>query len=348
MPAGPIVGHVNLAKGFRGGERQTQLLIQQLADQGWRQRLVTRRGSMLGARCQDIDGLNIVETSSNAVSAARKLRGVDIAHIHEGRAVYAGLLAKLFYGIPFIITRRIDNPFRKSIARNWAYNKASVIAGVSSFIVDQVSDYYPHTTVVNIADAHADLTAASPDGHSIRARYPDKMIAGHIGALVQSHKGQMTIIDAAKMLQDTNPNIHFMLIGSGLDEAMFKQSAEGLANISFEGQVDNVADFLDAFDVFVFPSLKEGLGSTLLDAMCFGLPVVASGVGGIPDIIEDGVNGLLVPPGDVRAFTEALLRVQNDDQLRARMKKENLQKAGQFSAAVMAESYGRLYRGILS
>jgi glycosyltransferase involved in cell wall biosynthesis len=141
--------------------------------------------------------------------------------------------------------------------------------------------------------------------------------------------------------------VQFVLLGEGKDGDEMREMAKGLPNISFEGQVTNVADYLAAFDLFAFPSMMEGLGSTLLDAMCFGLPIVASRVGGIPDIVEDGVNGLLVEPGDASGFAAALERLLGDEELKVQFRTENLRRSDAYSAAAMATSYDQLYGNIL-
>ena len=119
-------------------------------------------------------------------------------------------------------------------------------------------------------------------------------------------------------------------------------------DVEFTGQVTNVDDYLELFDIFVLPSLMEGLGSVLLDAMCFGLPIVASDVGGIPDIIEDGVNGLLVEPDNSASLDAALERLLNDETLREKMRAASLAKADNYSAAAMGASYDKLYRRLLN
>jgi glycosyltransferase involved in cell wall biosynthesis len=110
--------------------------------------------------------------------------------------------------------------------------------------------------------------------------------------------------------------------------------------------VDNVGDWLSSFDVFMFPSLDEALGSTLLDAMQVGLPIVASKVGGIPDVVEDGVNGRLVEPEDAEALYAAIDGLLADDEALAAIRARNIEKSRSFSATRMAEAYETLYREI--
>jgi len=344
----PVICHVNLAGGFRGGERQTQLLIDELAKLGWRQRLVVRRGSPLPGRVLERDRIDVREVHSNPVAAAFAAKGAALVHAHEARALYTGLLANLLYGVPFVGTRRVTNPFNNSRLRDWAYRRAACIAVLSTPIDRLVHERYPAVETVVIPSAHADLAVRHRPDPGFRSQYSGRTIVGHIGALVSPHKGQHNLIDVARQWRQSRPDVLFILVGSGKDESLFKQQAAGLDNVVFTGQVSNVDDYLDLFDVFAFPSLMEGLGSTLLDAMCFGLPIVASRVGGIPDIIEDRVNGLLVEPNDPAALAEALGTLLDDQALQQEMHDANLEKATAYSAARMAASYDALYRKILA
>jgi glycosyltransferase involved in cell wall biosynthesis len=342
-----VVCHINLAQGFRGGERQTQLLIQGLATLGWRQRLVARKGSELPARMAGTDQLQIVEVSSNPVAAGLATRGCQLVHAHEARAIYAGLVGRWLFRIPYLATRRVSKPFSSSPPRDLAYRNAARIVVISRAIGKNVHRQYPDVQCETIPDAHADLASGHRRDPALVEKYRGKIVVGHIGALDHRYKGQRHIIDIAQRWQARHPEVLFVLVGSGKDGAEFQQRAAGLGNLQFTGQLTNVDDYLDSFDIFVFPSLMEGLGSILLDAMCFGLPIVASGVDGIPDIIEDGVNGLLVEPDNPEQLDAALERVLGDKALQQKMRTQNLAKADSYSTQAMAASYNSLYRRLL-
>jgi glycosyltransferase involved in cell wall biosynthesis len=142
-------------------------------------------------------------------------------------------------------------------------------------------------------------------------------------------------------------HVTFVLVGAGPDDGALRAEAAGLANVHFAGQVADVGNYLAAFDVFLYPSRHEGLGSALLDAMAFGLPVVATRVGGIPEIVRSVVNGFLVEPDDIAALAAALLTLEADPDLRARIAAANRAHARGYSAAAMTERYINLYRAIL-
>jgi glycosyltransferase involved in cell wall biosynthesis len=169
-------------------------------------------------------------------------------------------------------------------------------------------------------------------------------IVGHVGALVDAHKGQLQVIELARRLAGRLPDLRTVFVGSGPDEAAFRAAAAGLPNVHFAGHTDAVGDYLGAFDLFIYPSRHEGLGSVLIDALDFGLPVVATAVGGIPEIIGDGQNGILCQPGDIDALERAVLCFHDDATLRLRVANANRRRAAEFSADAMTARYSALYR----
>jgi glycosyltransferase involved in cell wall biosynthesis len=337
------IGHINLAAGYRGGERQTQLLIEGLARNGWRQKLVARRGEPLAKRCRGITGLEIVETSASVMAAGRALSGAGLAHVHQGRSLKAAFLNHLFRGTPYIVTRRVQKGPRDTWLNRLMYRQASCVAVLSSAIGESVrrlgADIEP--IVIPSAASRLDFDQARAD--EIRSQTGAGFLVGHIGALDDSHKGQLQIIQIARDLVIHNREIHFLLIGSGRDESILKREAQGLDNVHFIGQTDNVGDYLAAFDIFIYPSRHEGLGSILLDAMGFGLPVVATDVGGIPDIIENKTNGVLCKVDDIGALSAAVMTLFTDNKLREQMAVANRSKADQYRPEVMTRRYSELY-----
>jgi glycosyltransferase involved in cell wall biosynthesis len=144
-------------------------------------------------------------------------------------------------------------------------------------------------------------------------------------------------------LEVARPEIHFLVLGRGEDEERLKARAAGLGNLTFEGFVDNVADYISSFDLFVFPSRHEGLGSILLDAMRLQVPIVASAVGGIPDLVTGGKDGVLIPPGDAAALHEAILDLHAHPQKRQELVAAATATVARYSPSAMANAYAHLY-----
>lgn len=343
--SGPLT-HLNLARGFRGGERQTELLMRGLAALGWTQRLVCRRGEPLAARCRDVPGLQVVEAGAGVAGAFSALRGAGLVHSHEGRGVQAAWFNRLLRGTPYVITRRVQKVPRGSLLNRRMYGRAAAIVAISEAIRGSLVRLDARLPVTVIPSASGGLPVKLGNVERLRSSFGGDFVVGHVGALDDSTKGQLQIIALARRWQPARPGVRFVLVGSGPDEARFRQAAAGLDNLFFAGQVDNVGDWLAAFDLLVYPSRHEGLGSTLIDALEAGLPVVATAVGGIPEIIRDGENGVLVKPDEPAALEAAVAAFQDDGRLRARVATANRLRAREFSAATMTGRYARLYRDV--
>lgn len=339
--------HINLAKGYRGGERQTELLIRELAQRGLHQGLIVRRGSPMESKLAGVGNLEIASIAKSYVLDAGIARAFDLIHAHDGKGAKLAWMMRLLRGKPYLITRRVDKP--PGMVNRWAYQQAAAVVAVSAAIAELLQTRFSlRESAAVVYDAHADLHSDGDTIARLRNRFAGRFLIGHVGALVNRHKGQLHLIRAARCIADSHPDIQFVLLGAGEDEALLRQEAAGLNNVHFEGFVDNVGDYLAAFDLFAFPSLFEGLGSTILDAFYFGLPVVASRVGGIPEIVIDGENGLLVPPGDEAALMAALLRLYNDDALRMAFSVKARHHAQRHAPARMADEYIRIYQRLLS
>lgn len=340
------VAHVNVARGYRGGERQTELLIRELAERGVEQVLVARRGGPLAARVREL-GFVVRPVSGIPIGVPFALGGVDIVHVHEGRSIYGAYLRALVAGTPYVVTRRVDNPIGDHRLARRAYRRAACVAAVAPQVAAVVRGYDARIRVEVVHSGSSGLRVDPARSAEIRAAYPGKFLVGHVGALDNSQKGQEHIIRVARRLAPTHPDIHFVLVGSGEDEAMLRHQAFGLPNLTFTGFVDNVADYLAAFDLFVLPSNREGIGSILLDAMEHGLAVVASRVGGVPEVVHDGENGILIDPARADQLEAAILKLRASPELRSAYGERGRGLAKHFTAGVMADKYLSLYRSIV-
>jgi glycosyltransferase involved in cell wall biosynthesis len=182
---------------------------------------------------------------------------------------------------------------------------------------------------------------------AIRSRWPGKRLVGQAGRLLR-HKGHDVTVAAARRLAARRPDLQFLLLGDGPRRVELERVVRDLPNVSLLGHVRNIGDYLAALDLFVFPSLTEGLGSSILEAMQAGVPVVASAAGGIPDLIEDGVTGLLVPPGDDAALAAAIAEVTDNPDVGQRLVNAARRRLSEFSPETVSSRYLGLYRQILS
>ena len=142
---------------------------------------------------------------------------------------------------------------------------------------------------------------------------------------------------------------HLAIAGRGEEEGRLRaqSAAAGIdSRVHILGFRDDIPDILAAGDIFAMPSLSEGLPLALVEAMSFGLPVVVARVGGVPEVVTDDVEALLVPPSDAGALASALRRLIDDAELRRRLGDAGRTRAQRdFAIATMADRYERLYRG---
>jgi glycosyltransferase involved in cell wall biosynthesis len=342
----PKIIHVNTARNYRGGERQTELLIRGLASCGVSQALVVRRGGTLGRRMRD-SGAEVREVRGGWLSVARATHDAALIHIHEGRSVYGAYARWLLSDTPYVITRRVNNPIRDHWFAHRAYSHAACVAAVAPQVAEIVRAYDAAISVCVIHSGSSGLAVDIPVSAAIRSRFANKFVVGHIGALDNAQKGQEYIIAVARELQHSHPEVHFMLVGGGDDETMLKTLAAGLSNITFTGFVDNVGDYLAAFNVFVLPSNREGIGSILFDAMEQALPVIASRVGGVPDIVHHDQNGILIDPASPAQLRDAILALRFDASRRRRYGERGQALARDFTAEAMWRKYFALYESLL-
>jgi len=340
------ISHINLAKGFRGGERQTQILLEELSKKGYKQRLVVRKGSQLIDRCKEIKDLKIIQISKPYIFYIKVFKDAKLIHAHETKGLQLAFWANLFFNIPYIVTRRVNNKIKNNFFNKLLYKNASQVVALSLAIKNQIMKIDKNADVKIIPSAYTKLSLDDEKIKILKKEYKDRFIVGHVGALDNSTKGQSYLIKAAKMIEKDYPDIHFLFVGGGKDEKMLKELAKDAKNITFIGFVNDVHNYISIFDIFAFPSLNEGLGSILFDAMKLKVPIVASDVGGIPDIIEDEKSGLLVPPKDAKALKEAILRVYHDKGLRKKLADSAFLSIENFSPTSMCQKYEEIYSSL--
>src|SRR5215208_945759 len=162
-------------------------------------------------------------------------------------------------------------------------------------------------------------------------------------------KGVSTLVAAAGLLED--PSARLLLVGDGPERKVLEKEAKRIGmgdRLHFVGFVahERLPAVLVHADLLVLPSLYEELGTVLLEAMQAALPIVASNIGGIPDVIEDGVNGLLVPPGEPEALARAIDRLLADRDLARRLSEGAQERAKDYDWEVLAERVLRVYQGV--
>ncbi len=174
---------------------------------------------------------------------------------------------------------------------------------------------------------------------------PGVFVVGTVGRLTPV-KGHQCLIEAAKKALAAQPGMVFIFLGDGelMNELKTQATASGINDkIRFLGWRPDVAEIMSTFDVFVLPSLNEGMGKVLVEAMAMGKPVIASCIGGIPDLVTNDENGLLFAPADTEAIAKSIEILYRYPGKRKEMGEKGKTIAMEYSADSMIQKIDRLY-----
>jgi len=178
----------------------------------------------------------------------------------------------------------------------------------------------------------------------------NSLIVGTAGRLVPV-KGPEFLVKASKYIISKYPDTYFMFTGDGPLEQDLKRKALEMGisdNIIFLGWRDDLAKIISIYDIFVLPSLNEGMGRVLVEAMALGKSIVASNVGGIPDLVIHGKNGFLVPPKNPKELAKYIQVLLEDKDKREKMGLAGKEMAYNFTSERMVEKIANLYKKLLT
>ena len=304
-----VVLHLDAGTSFRGGQRQVWLLAAEQQGEGRIVPFVLARSEELLARCR-ADGISCSRWSSPWLPRGLwQLRGhlrrggATIFHAHDARA-HGALRVVLARDqqARLVVHRRIDDAPSKSIFTRWKYRQGRFLC-VSSAVEQVLSDWGIPGSRLQRVPSSLRLPAACPGRVGTAAEGPVQLLA--VGALVP-HKGHDVLLEAMALQPE---ECRLVLLGRGPEEARLRRRAERLGlsgRVRLESSFTHLPTLLEEADLFVHPSRTEGLGTAVLEAMGAGLPVLASRVGGLPELVDDGVTGWLVAPEQPEQLAEAL------------------------------------------
>lgn len=287
-------------------------------------------------------------------------KGINLIHTHGSRANLLGRLGAKWLGIPSLTTvhSSLAHDYLSALSAQIALGIDRLTLPLTSGIIT-VSEYLAKEVTARggrnletIYNGQAPIVFNDPSSSRQQFRLQwgiptDALVLGTIGRLHPT-KGHTTLIKAATQLHLQFPNLHLLLIGDGplrpdLDLEL-KQSA---IPYTLTGYLPQAYEALPAMDLFVLPSVSEGMGLVLLEAMQAGVPIVASAVGGIPEVVRSGQDGLLVPSGDVAALSAACSRLINDPDLAKSLVRSALSYWPRFSIDSMVRETEQVYTRLL-
>ena len=363
-----IVG-VDPERNFGGGETQVLGLTRELIRMGHRAELIcdpegqlAERARVAGITCHPLRIRNAID-----VIAGVRLRRIvsrnhyDVIHFHTARAHALAPYAGGFGGVR-VVTRRMDYPPGRLMGP-YLYNRAvdgvvAISGGVAQALISAGVRQDRITVVFSGIDCDRFTPPTDAQRESARKRFnlgADEIAIGAVGALV-ARKGHRVLIDtivaSLGRLQGTGSRVRCLIAGDGpLREELGARIREVGATeaIALVGPIEDPRELLAALDIFVMPSTQEGLGVAALEAMATGLPVIASRVGGLVEVVEEGVSGLLVGAEAIDALAGRLVELVLNERRRKVLGANGRRRAlEQFSVQAMAVGTLSVYQELLA
>ena len=290
-----------------------------------------------------------------------RAQSIDVVHSHEfDMAVYGAAAAKRAH-VPHVVTMHggitVTKSMKRRIALRWAMRRTNATVAVSAATQKQFAqDLGLDAGAFQVVHNGVPVAVGDPTRVRKEFNFADSDVVILAVGTLERNKGHHLLLEALVRLGGAAAGVPWKLIIAGgrggdqqqpLLEYVRAQGLDGRVHI-VTGRSD-IADLQALASVFAMPSLWEGLPMAVLEAMVAGNAIVASATGGIPEAIDDGRDGVLVPPGDVGRLSEALGRLLADPQRRSQLGSAARARAQrEFVASVMAERYESLYRQALS
>ena len=284
----------------------------------------------------------------------------SIIHAHSGTWLPAAVVKTVLRYPRLMFTdhgRYPPEPRLQAIIERWCYGRTDRSVGVSSAAASYVQEFLGLRQPLTVIPNGVDLAGYRQNREEARARLrtawgvgTDDVLAISIGRLVpvKNHGGLLRAL--ARALPDA-PKLRLAILGAGELEAELREEARALElteHVHFLGYRADIPECLHAADLFVMPSTTEGLPIALLEAMAAGVPVLATRVGGIPEVLGAPPAGCLIAPGDPEELTRALARLAADPPLRERLSELGLERVQRFSLQACAARYHDMYETLLT
>ncbi|MCD6384962.1 glycosyltransferase family 4 protein [Candidatus Sumerlaeota bacterium] len=351
----------NSSRKWIGEAAHTLMLCQHLLKNGHRVWLACRRGWELEKRAHLIDNLQVIPLNMWSrfhplydLQDIIKLRDlitrnqIDIVHTHRGKDHWlAGVvMITLRSRPPLIRTRHVTVPLRQHILNKWLYkNYTDAVISVSrqaqKSLGNLIKYFTPERSPVIYSAVDTELFSPAQRSAEFRRQLgldPDDVLIGLV-ARFQHIKGQILFLNSAqRVLKEIHPDKKVKFLLTGRDAHRKKRKYKklihhiGIAdNVILLDEVENIPEVVASLDIGVVASLgSEGSSRISLEYMASGVPIVASAVGGIPELLEDGKTALLVEPGNVEQLATAIMRLIRSPELRERLSQQGLERSRNF------------------
>ena len=331
-----VICLVNSTKSWGGGEKWHYSHAKALAERGFKIVMVVWPNGELHKKIADLKGVEVVPFAMGNLSFLNLIKierlksilinyHVDSVIFNDSAGLKIGSIAAKSAGIKNIIYRRgLAKEVKKSILNTWIFSKA-----LTGIIAN--SEETKKTICTNYPDVNSKIKVIyngfpleeflSGSKEAIYQKQGDEIVIGNAGRL-SAQKGQEYLIELGTELKRVGLNFKILIAGKGEleEELKNKVSEKGLeSHILFLGFVEHMRRFMDSIDIFVFPSIYEGFGYVLAEAMACRKPIVCFDITSNPELVMNEVNGYLIPSGDVNEMVEKVKLLANDESKRHEM-----------------------------
>lgn len=347
--------HLASGREWRGGQRQTLLLARGLSAEGsFSQVVLTARHGELARRAV-AEGITVLPATWRAgldpraaFACRRAARHADLVHAHDAHAVTIAAVALAGRTTPLVVTRRMARPLRHALPWRRAAGIIAISDAVRRSLETSGVPAERITVIPPAIDLHATLAVRPAEWQRELDVSEGSPVAATVAALTPE-KGIDLVVEAAALLRHSCPSLHWAVVGNGPErpglEALAR--ARGVeAHVHFLGYRPDPVPVLAAAAVAVFPSREEGFGTSIVDALALGVPVVATAVGGIPEALARG-GGVMVPAENAPALADAVERIIRDPAHRATVGAAGRAAAQHFDLAPMVERVVAVYRSAM-
>ncbi|MBN1292121.1 MAG: glycosyltransferase [Candidatus Latescibacteria bacterium] len=330
------IAHIDTYSAWRGGQRQVLELIKGLKKKGIENVLICREGSEISTRAgeADIPVSHLALRGEWDIASALKLRAfikkekIKIVHVHTAHAHTIALMAlwKLI-DCKLVVSRRVVFHVHSLFSQKIKYGKSvdKIIAISDAVRRVLIEDGIDPGKIVTIRSG---INLDEYTGSETMKNYRDTLglpretvLIVNVAALTEN-KAQSVLLKAAFHVVKKYPDVVFLIAGEGEMRTTIEKDIHNLGlekSVILLGFIDDIGRLYNSADIFVITSREEGLCSSILDALYFKLPVVATRAGGIPELVQDGVNGYIVPVDDYASIADRLIYLIENKETRKKM-----------------------------
>lgn len=359
------VFHLSSESTWRGGEQQIIYLVEETRKLGVEAVVGCKKDSQVEAYCKEhnLPFRSLDFKSAYDFSTAREVirickdEGFDLVQTHTSKSHTMSVISGLIgLDLPQIMTRRVDFPVKDNWFSRFKYNYSKIVRIICiSETIKRITepDIKDKTKLVTIhSGTDVEKFAPYKDSDWLRKEFylPKEVVVIGNTSAISGQKDYPTFVSVAEKVLSERRDVHFFIIGDGPERKEIEDLVEkkNLQNkITFTGFRKNIREILPALDVFLFTSQTEGLGTSVLDAMAAGVPIVATNAGGVSEMVNHEQNGLLFPIKDVPQLTSGVLKMLDDPGLVEKLIAGGKKTVQQFSKQKTAQTTVELYKDIL-